>query len=35
MEFDYSEGIAIFLVADWMFPIFLAAADCELLYFLT
>ena len=28
----YSEGTAVSLVADWLFPIFLNVADCELLY---
>jgi hypothetical protein len=32
MRHAYSKGIEIYLVADWAFPIFLAAADCELLY---
>ena len=34
MSYGYSEGTAIYLVANWIFPIFFAAADCELLYFL-
>ena len=32
MKHGYSEGTAFYLIATWEFPIFLAAADCELLY---
>ena len=28
----HSEGTVLYLVVNWSFPIFLAAADCELLH---
>ena len=33
--YGYSKGTAIYLVAGWVSPIFLAATDCELQYPLT
>jgi hypothetical protein len=32
MKHGNSEGTAFYLIAAWELPIFLAAADCELLY---
>jgi hypothetical protein len=32
MRHAYSKGTAIYLVAAWVLPIFIAAADCESLY---
>jgi hypothetical protein len=34
MRHAYSKGTEIYLVGEWAFPVFHAAADCELLYFL-